>query len=115
MCDGGGLSPPSPLLSPLCAVPVVQCGPWVRPLSVCSYFVLYRTFLLSARARKTDGRDEGGGVAATALIAKRASERASSRVREPEPKLNFSPNVQLQRRGRLFWTPSGSFGALEEL
>ena len=56
MCDGGGLSPPSPLLSPLCAVPVVQCGPSVRPLSVCSYFVLYRTFLLSARARKTDGR-----------------------------------------------------------
>ena len=73
MCDGGGLSPPSPLLSPLCAVPVVQWGPSVRPLSVCSYFVLYRTFLLSARARKTDG----SGVAATALIAKRESERAS--------------------------------------
>ena len=48
MCDGGGLSP----LSPLCgAGRAVQS---VRPLSVCSYFVLYRTFLLSARARKTD-------------------------------------------------------------
>ena len=113
MCDGGGLSPPSPLLSPLCAVPVVQCGPSVvHSVCVRTSYCTVPFYSLPEPERRTD---EGGGVAATALIAKRASERASSRVREPEPKLNFSPNVQLQRRGRLFWTPSGSFGALEEL
>ena len=83
MCDGGGLSPPSPPspLSPLCGAGR-SCSAVRRSVhSVCVHtsYCTVPFYSLPEPERRTD---EGGGVAATALIAKRASERASEQAVE---------------------------------